>query len=406
MALNIKNSGWFYAGNPAMPIDVDYYTLRTPVYPLFLALIYIISLNNWIVLVIQNLISIYNIYLLRNIIRQLQFTRRYDWLLSAFILLYPSQFINANTIAPDLLLQTAVIHYFRSFVLFIKNKDIKWVWWMSFSLMVGMLIKPVFYPFAICHLVIVLLFLKRYVQKASLLIGFAILPLGFAFSYMYWNSLRTEKIHFSSTQSFNAVYYYYFFYSSTKGQDYAQKFLKDERRKIASMPTFAQRYDYANARGKELLCQNFIPYVLYHVKHSFRLFIDPGKGELDMFTGQLTLGKLYKPQRSGFYAVMKNEGWIGIKKYIYKNVSFPIAIIVFVINCLRIAGIVLLALSDKFDYRIRLFALFLFMYFSLTTGPIANPRYFMPISIIASGCAVLGFQSILLQTKRKYNLKA
>ena len=122
MALNIKDHGWFYAGNPALPIDPEYYTLRTPVYPLFLALLYTLGLGNWGVLVVQGIISICNILILRDTLRYIKFTRSYDWLLSAFVLLYPSQFINTNTIAPDLLLQTCVLFYFRSFILYVKQK--------------------------------------------------------------------------------------------------------------------------------------------------------------------------------------------------------------------------------------------------------------------------------------------
>src|SRR5690606_35256464 len=112
-------------------------------------------------------------------------------------------------------------------------------------------------------------------------ITIALLPVLSIIAYNYINLQRTGKFHFSSTQSFNAVYYYYFYYADKEGVDSAQKFLQAERDKMAAMPVFADRYDYANARGKELLKENFVPYILYHMKHSARLLIDPGKGELD-----------------------------------------------------------------------------------------------------------------------------
>src|SRR4051794_24943157 len=54
-ALNIKNHFFFYSGNPSMPIAPEYMTQRQPLYPLFLLSVYLFTVNNWLVIVLQNL---------------------------------------------------------------------------------------------------------------------------------------------------------------------------------------------------------------------------------------------------------------------------------------------------------------------------------------------------------------
>src|ERR1035437_10860362 len=66
-ALNIKHLFFFYSGNPVMPIVPEYMTQRQPGYPLFLLAVYLFTVKNWIVIVLQNFLSVFNIYYCRNV---------------------------------------------------------------------------------------------------------------------------------------------------------------------------------------------------------------------------------------------------------------------------------------------------------------------------------------------------
>src|ERR1700733_3832924 len=104
-ALNMKRYFFFYSGNPAMPIMPEYMTQRQPLYPLFLLGVYLFTVNNWIVVVLQNLLSVAKIYYPRNVSLKIGYRKKQDWLLLLFVIACPAQFINANTVAPDILLQ-------------------------------------------------------------------------------------------------------------------------------------------------------------------------------------------------------------------------------------------------------------------------------------------------------------
>ena len=400
-ALNIKKYFFFYSGNPAMPIVPEFMTQRQPGYPLFLLAVYLFTVNNWIVIVLQNLLSIFNIYYCRNVFLKIGYQKKYDWILLLLIVAYPSQFINANTIAPDILLQAFTLLYFGNFISWIQQKQMKYAVWMSLMLVAGLFVKPVLYPFAVIHLfiiVIVALYQKVKMQRPVII---AIVPLCAVLLYCYSNYLRTDKFHFTSNQSFNAIFYYYTWFSHKEGMDSANKFLVQERKAVNSIPEYKDRYDYADSRGMELLNQNFIPYMAFHLKNSARIFIEPGKAEMDLFTGRLTYGRLYHKEQTGFYATLKNKGWNGMGAYIQNNPSLPFVMLVLLFNCIRLIGMLAFFFSRNIHWLVRSFTLILIGYFAVAAGPISNTRYFLPVSLIAIGCAVIGFMGIMNKRANK-----
>jgi hypothetical protein len=390
-ALNIKQYFFFYSGNPALPIVPDFMTQRQPGYPFFLLPVYLFTVNNWVVLVLQNLLSVFNIIYCRRALLKVGYKVQYDWLLLLLIIAYPSQFINANTIAPDILLQTFTLFYFGSFINFFQKKELKYAVWMSLALVGGMFVKPVLYPFALAHFCIVVFLAVYYKMKLQRPALVAILPFCAVLMYCYGNYLRTGKFHFTSNQSFNAIFYYYTWYSHKDGIDSADKFLVKERKAINEIPDFKERYDYSNARGMELLEQNFIPYMAFHLKNSARIFIEPGKAEMDLFTGRLTYGRLYHKEQTGFFATWRKGGWGGMKQYIRGNPSLPFVMIVLLFNCIRLIGLLAFFVRRNIPLPLRVFTFILLAYFAVASGPISNTRYFIPVSLIAIGCAVLGF---------------
>lgn len=392
MALNIKTSGWFYSGNPVLPVNIDYLTLRPPGYPLFLLGVYAFAVNNWLVLVLQNIISVFNTWMLRDTIQRLGYNTKYDWLLILFIVVYPSQFINADLIAPDILLQLFVLFYFRYFIALVLDRKTGNAYIMTAALIAGLFVKPVLYPFVYIHIIVLMVAAVRSRLKFAKLVAAMLLPVLAVNLYSGWNYQRTGKYHFSSIQSFNAIFYYQYFFSAREDEQAGKLFLEQERNKIAALADFPRQYDYANKRGLQLLKDNAAAYIPFHVKHSAKLLIDPGKGELDMFTNRLTLDILYRHRTKSFYEVLKQGDMTELKRYIADNPVFFIAIGILLFNIFRLAGLVYFLQHKKTAPVIRLFIGGSVAYFILLTGPIGSPRYFIPVSLIAIGCAVMGFQ--------------
>lgn len=403
MALNFKK-GWFYSGSHFQPIDPMYFTLRPPGYPAFLWVIYLFGINNWIVLLVQNLISVFNILYLRNTLRLLGYTRKYDWLLMAFVFLYPSQFINANLIQPELLLQTCVLIYFNHFLRLVNNGNWKNVLYMSLALVAGMMMKPVWYPFAFLHFAIIMVMVVRNGQGwISPALG-AILPILVVVSYSYWNGKRTGKIHFSSIQSINALLYNQSSYiRATYGADSAQHFYDNELAKSMAIANFGERYNYQSTKALTMLKDDFVPYTIFHFRKSLVMLADPGKGEIDLFTAQTDLQQIYNPSKRPFAEVVANDGLAGVKTYIRTNPSSPIAILILLFNLIRTVGLFLFFYMKKIPARQKWVAAILVGYFVFITGPVAYARYLMPVSLIIIGCAAVAYQYLLLGRHKAAN---
>ncbi|OJW81085.1 MAG: hypothetical protein BGO69_03210 [Bacteroidetes bacterium 46-16] len=402
-AVNIKHNFFFYSGSPAMQVTEEYMTQRQPLYPFFLLAVYVFGINNWVVLLLQNIVSVFNVYLSRELFVRLGYNKKYDWLLLLFVITYPAQIIYANTIAPDILLQTFVVLYVYYFVLLIKEKKSRYGLYMSLALIAGLFVKPVLYPFAAVHIILLGVFAysqKRAVMELALA---SLLPICAVLLYNTWNYERTGKFHFSSNQAFNALYYYYLFERDHYGAPQADSFLQAERARITAMPGYRERYDYANARGSQLLKNNFVPYSLFHLKNSLRYFIEPGKAEIDLFTGKLSYGKLYSGKGAGFYSTWEQEGLRGMPGYFRNNPSMAIVIIVLLFNCIRIAGTGLIFFNKRIPSSVRFFLLLFICYFAATTGPIANTRYFLPLSLLVSGCAAMSYQNIIARKQSPAN---
>jgi hypothetical protein len=390
-ALNIKHLHFFYSGNPALPIEPEYMTQRQPLYPLFLMGVYLFTINNWVVIILQNLLSILNIVYIRGIFAKLGMDKKYDWLLLVFIIGYPSQFINANTIDPDILLQSFTLLYFGSFVKWIQQKDIRYAAAMSLWLIAGMMVKPVLYLFAVPHIILLIVSAKQLKAKVQRPLFIALIPLCAVIGYNAINMERTGQFHYSSNQAFNAEYYFYPYLSSHFGQDSAARFWKEERQTYFSIEDYPERYTYANRRGLDLLRQNAVPYTVFHLKHSLNYFVEPGKAEIDLFTGKLTYGQLYsKKPEAGFSKTLRTKGIGGMGPYISRNPSLFIVAIVFIIGLYRLAGLIRFFFRYETSRAVRIFVLLFVAYFALLTGPIANTRYFLPISLIVMCCAVIG----------------
>jgi hypothetical protein len=365
------------------------------------------SVNNWIVLLLQNAVSVFNIMYLRKSLSRLGYERKFDWLLALMTLMYPSQFINANIIAPDILLQSTVLVYFASFVKLVQGRKVTNAVYMTLALIAGLFIKPVLYPFVWIHIIVLLVVAWQCKVPIRRIVLPAVLPFLAVVLYSGWNYERTGKYHFSSMQSFNAIFYYQYFFADREGDVQAGKdFLEKERKKVASFKTFKEQYEYANNRGVSLLKENAAAYLPYHLKYSAKLLVDPGKGELDMFLGRLTLGGLYRHASKGFFAVLKEKDLSSFKAYMADNITLPFALVIVVFNMLRLLGLCLFLWYKENNGLVRLLVAGLTAYFILLAGPISNPRYFIPVSLIVMGASVLGYQQYFKKKKSKQVLSA
>jgi hypothetical protein len=401
MALNIRDNGLFYAGNASLPLLAKNFTLRPPGYSLALLPIYLFTVNNWVVILLQNVLSVCNIIYTRNTLSRLGYNTKYDRLFLLLIVAYPAQFIYANTIAPDLLLQTCVLLYFGSFVRLTQRKRMGFVWIMNLALTYGIFTKPILLLFIPVHVLIMLwLCFGSGIPRIALLS--LLIPIGTILAYNTWNLQRTGKFHFTSIQPWNGMYYNVrMFQEHRLGMREAGKFMEEEQKRWDQTNSFKEWYDYGNQRSLEFLKEHFLPYMAYHTKYSLQFFIHPGKGEIDLFTGELTYGRFFAKKDKRIAEILKDmppSQWAG---YFRNHPSVIAMLVILCFNLAKVCGAIAFFISRQIHWQHRLLLFVLLGYFAFMTGPLANTRYHLPVSLLFIGCSTLGYQWLLQRRKTK-----
>lgn len=394
-------SGNYYSGNPALPFEEIYLSIRTPLYSWFLQFIHFIVDNNYAVIVVQNIISIFTcLYVFKIFSKYVDSFRQ--WIYWLFILAHPMQLMSANMLVPEMLLQVFLMLYFGNLVQYIYTGKQKLFITMSLWLLLAMATKPVAYPIILLHFVFVVWqsIKNRYIWN----IGFALIPLIAVYSYGKWNEKRSGVFHITSLQPHNFINFWLQQYHSDKyGLEESLRLNSNAKEILAKESDFASRYTLATEMFKDSIKANFWSYSVFHAGKSLRYFINPGKGELDLFTGYTQYSKLNNEFKKENFDTTFNKGGIsGIWNYLKDYPLLAIVIIVIIINVLRVIGTIIFLLQKKHLLILKIAIVIWIVYFAAISGPISNyARYFIPVLPILSACAAIGWSSVLSKRKQQ-----
>jgi len=403
LAENLKQ-GSYYGANPLLEPDVYRLTVRTPVYPLYIFMIYnILGYYNWIILLMQNLASVASCFLIYRTFRQLCPAPKYSWIMGLMIACYPAQMIFASMVTPDILLQFFLMLYFRQLLFFLNNPAPRRVGYMSLWLILATLTKPVVYPFLLLHFGWTLILAFRH-RKATLSLTGA-LPLVVMVAYGLWNQQRTGLFHISSIQSINMLDFNIRRFQEVRyGKPHADSVYQREHAAIDTLPGLKEKYEYASQAAARILRADLPAYALFHARESLRFFIDPGKSEIDLFAGSLTYHGLLK--KVNFYTSLREGGLRGAWNYLRQFPTFLLVLVVIIFNLLRVAGSILFVFNRKIPLQIRLACSIYVIYFAAVTGPVANTRYFLPVMLVCAAMAAVGWGHFLSRKRKRPLLKS
>ena len=397
LAQNLKH-GFYYSGNPALPVKDIEVSLRMPLYAWFLSFIqFVFGPYNLIVLVFQNILSILNCWLVYRFFKRFFQFKKYTWIYWIFIMGYPAQCLFANMIVPDIVLQLFLLLYVNNWLLYEKVKSGKHFWLMSLYLILAMAVKPVVYPLIILHFVYSLWQVFRLRKVRFFFAG--IIPLLLILSFGFWNRERTGIYHISSVQPHNLIdYNIYTFHVAKYGTGAADKMKRKAHAIIDREPSYATRYAKAEALAKDTIKSNLASYALFHLGKSLRYFIEPGKSEMDLFTGYTTYLELKDSSRLNFRKSLEHTGVSGAWQYFLSYPYWPLILLIVLINCLRFFGFLYFFFDRKNPFVLRLI-IFLFVgYFAVITGPVSNyTRYFLPVLLFVSVCSAMGYAALWQQ---------
>ncbi|MEL0454965.1 glycosyltransferase family 39 protein [Flavobacteriaceae bacterium SZ-1-7] len=389
LAENIKNHFTFYSADLNAQINFEEYTKRPPFYGIFVLVFSFFLKSKTAVIIVQNILSFLGIVLTLKIFKH-YFKQVNVKLFVTLIIISLSQFIYANYLMSEILLQFLIILLCYTFHKTIQTKKLKYVLYSQIIIVLLFLTKPVFYLFIIPNVLICLWLTKKIVKKAYL---FSLIPIAAFFMYISWNAQRTGSYEFSSIQNLSLKNYNLkYFHIKKYGEDFAQKVNNEISSKANNTTNYKERQKTIKTTCVDYIKKDLFSYAWHHVRGSAMMFLDPGRFDLYNFFN-------YKnKEEEGFLAHLNKSGIAGAFQY-FKEQPFLILILlpfILLFNIIKAVGFILFWLKqENRKLPISLFTLCIIIYIAALTGPSGASRFLVPILPIYCMFAAQGFNKRL-----------
>ena len=396
---HLLHDGMLYCGDTTDPIDPALYTKRPPAYPLFLILTRAWTRSFVPLILLQMLLSMFSLLAMLKIFQP---ERRSRILVTLFTILYPAQFIYANLVMSEILFQFSLMMAALCLLRYIQTERIRILWLYQFMIILGIMTKPVLYPFILLNIVLFLFLYYRYRQR--LVIISSLIPVVFVIIYAGINQQRTGYFHVSSIQQTNLIdYNLYYFLMKEEGEEFAQATLDSIRGNCNMESDFSKKASCLSEAATSYFRKDIIDYGVFHLKGMARYFIDPGRFDLyHFFNVEPTGGK-------GFLHHLNKGGISAALNYLMEQGITMILLLLLIafFNLLRLIGFVLFLFNRRVDILFRLFLLFLAGYMAFATGPLGASRFMLPIVMLLSGAAAMQYGGWINQrlVKKRHETK-
>ena len=390
---NLRVHGELYARPwPVMPPHgqaAQEFTIRPIGYPL---MVLGVGVGSWPValLVVQNLLSLLNIGLVLSFWARWAHPKTSTWgwgLLAA--LSFPAQFIYANAVMSEMLLQTVVLGAVGAGLLFISTGKSHYFASVAGALALACLVKPVFYPLAVGAAAgggWVAWWRKRPVLGL-----WAVVPLVVVVAYMGWNKQRTGYFHFSSIAEINMLHYNAAgVVRQIEGPVAEEHWVATVLRAADAQPDFSARQELIQTRAWAMLWAHPVVYACQHLLGMAALFFDPGRFDVSQFlglAGRAEDGLLAQARAGGLVRAVGRLplGLLGLLGGVLVANATRVVLAVRGFGKLRYGG--------PWLRRGRWIVAGLLLYVALLTGPLGAARFLVPVWPLLLGLALAGLKS-------------
>ena len=390
-ARNLLAHGQLYARPwPAQPPQgkaVQEFTIRPPGYPLVLAALGGSGARPWVVLLLQNALSLANLCLVLG-----WWGRRFrpgprQWALAlALALTWPAQLIYASAVMSEVLLQSLVL----------AMTVLAWRFWqhgrsrdfagVGLALGAAFMLKPVFFPLAgvLAGAGLALAWHRRRPRLALL----GLLPALLALAYMGRNYERTGDFHFSSISTINLLTYNAAgVVRQTAGPVAESRWLDAALAQADAQPTFAARQRLMQAQAWAVLRAHPAACLGQQAQGMVAFFLDPGRFDVSQFL------RLPPPPGGGLLAQVRAGHLAAALRRLPWGLLLGLAALA-LLNAARLGlavrGFGRLGQAGGALKTARWLALGLLLYVAVLTGPLGAARFLVPVWPLLLGLALVG----------------
>lgn len=369
----LAHQSW-YAEDWNSPVLIDYFTIRPPLYAFFIIGIKFIFNADYFVIIIQNLLSIFNFILLWKMLFDQHISQKnINLIIVGALIFYPSQMIHSNLIMTEILFQTLLMISFYFSVKMLTKPSYSYALIIALSLSLAMLTKPVILLFGFIIFIFFVIKFRTYSKK--FLLPFILIPVTYHLLCLQ-NQHTTGYYHFSSIKVLadlrvNARY----IISHKYGEDSSAKFCTKVFDDANAMPDYASHYRHIEQSCNTVYFKNISTYIFLYAKGIASTLIDPGRFDLSVFLG------IQDYKTTGLLHRLNTEG-IKVMPEILKNLPIFLLLYLLLILCWNIllcVSILTFVFNKKLDSRLRILVLLFIIYIVAATGISGLCRYRVPV---------------------------
>lgn len=374
-ATNIASYNTWYAEDWNAPLLVDYFSIRPPLYGWIIAVLRLFSANIFLLLFIQNVLSIFNLWMVyRFAVEQGCDRRRSGIVVILGSVFYPAQMIHANFVMTEMIFQTLLLGVVLSLIRFMLEPSWKRSVDLSILLSLCLLTKPVslFLPF----IVMVLMIWKIYVKSEwKYLMPLLVTVLVFHCICLK-NEHATGYYHYASIKSVNQLKYNArYTLVHAKGETFADSTIAGIMQSANAKTVYGERLEFMNSKANQIIFNYPIDFAQLYLKGVIAFFIDPGRFDIYHFF------MIEENTTAGFMHEINTKG-ISALKILIQRAPLLILFLLFLNLCWNIivAGAFIYFLTiEKVHIIIRVVVFFIVMYIAAATGPVGVSRYRVPL---------------------------
>ena len=397
-AKNILLHQSWYAEDWNAPMLIDYFTIRPPLYAVFILLCKTLFNSDYFVIAIQNVLSIVNFFILWKLLSEFKIPQKNTSVMIVLgLIFFPSQLIHANFIMTEIMFQTLLLGVFYFSVITVQSPNSKNVFIICLLLSLAMLTKPVIFLFGI--LLFIFFMTIHFKHNKKMLLSFVLLPITYHLLCLQ-NQHTTGHYHYSSIKIMadirvNARYVL----AQKYGEDSSSKFVSKVFNEANLLPEYGKRYEFISASCNQVYVQNKATFALLYLKGILSTLFDPGRFDLAVFFG------VQENNAIGILHLFHTEGMRSIPE-ILKTQPITLLIYLFFIllfNILVCITFCIFLFDKKNDFLLRVLVFLFVGYIIAATGISGLCRYRVPIYpelIFASAFALPMFFNFI---KRKFS---
>jgi hypothetical protein len=369
-AYNLKTYGEVYSYLIVPERTPEYYSLRPPLYGIFILTIKYIFNSDFFVILVQNILNIFICILLLFLFKGFDYKIKIKYTILLTLLFCPTQLIIVNSIGADLLLELLLILSFTFLVYFFRFNNIKFIILYNLMLVLAVLTKPIMVYFWIPNLIFSLyLFSTR--RNLVILLSALLLPLS-VYTWCVRNENQTGYFHFSSIKTQNildlnagAVL------TMLKGENEASTNKKDILSKADQKPTYALKSEFIVSESMKIIKHHPLTYAYTHVKGMLNFMFSIGRYDMVIFCPEMFREEISIARE------IETKGLSGIAYY-FSNISIDMIVFMLLIllwNTVLLASTLAFCFTTSIHPGIRIFILIMISYICFVCGSGGQARF-------------------------------